>query len=85
MAAAKALAELAREEVPIEVSRAYGGKTFEYGKDYIIPTPFDPRLLPRISSAVAKAAMESGAAKKQITDWNEYEHYLKMRTYKTQW
>lgn len=63
LAAAHALANLAREPVPIEVSAAYQGKTFEFGKDYIIPTPFDPRLLYHVSSAVAKAAMESGAAK----------------------
>lgn len=63
MAAAKALAMLAREEVPESVSRAYEGKQFSFGKDYIIPTPFDPRLLYTISSAVAKAAMDSGIAK----------------------
>jgi malate dehydrogenase (oxaloacetate-decarboxylating)(NADP+) len=76
MAAAKALAMLAREPVPAEVSRAYNGKQFSFGKDYIIPTPFDPRLLYTVSSAVAKAAMDSGIAKIQITDWNEYKHEL---------
>ena len=83
MAAAIALAELARLPVPDEVSRAYGGKRFSFGPDYIIPTPFDPRLLYTVSSAVAKAAMSSGIAKIQITDWNEYKHELQMRTMKT--
>lgn len=63
MAAALALAKLAREPVPEQVSRAYDNKEFTFGKDYIIPTPFDPRLLFNISSAVAKAAMSSGIAK----------------------
>ena len=62
MAAALALAELAREPVPAQVSEAYNGKQFSFGRDYIIPTPFDPRLLERISTAVAKAAIESGEA-----------------------
>ena len=85
MAAALALAELAREPVPKEVERAYGGKTFKFGPDYIVPTPFDPRLLFRIPKAVAKAAMESGVATKTITDWDEYDHILKIRTHKTTW
>jgi malate dehydrogenase (oxaloacetate-decarboxylating)(NADP+) len=63
MAAAIALAELAREPVPESVSRAYDNKKFEFGIKYIIPTPFDPRLLYNVSSAVAKAAMSSGIAK----------------------
>jgi malate dehydrogenase (oxaloacetate-decarboxylating)(NADP+) len=63
MAAALALAELARKPVPEIVSRAYGNKKFEFGLEYIIPTPFDPRLLFTVSSAVAKAAMSSGVAK----------------------
>jgi len=83
MAAAVALAMLAREDVPDEVARAYNGRRMTFGKDYIIPTPFDPRLLYTISVAVAKAAMESGIAKIQITDWNEYRHQLQMRTMKT--
>ena len=57
MAAAKALAELARETVPPEVSQAYGGKSFTFGADYIIPTPFDPRLIYKVAEAVAKAAI----------------------------
>ena len=63
MAAAIALAELARKPVPEIVSRAYSNKKFEFGLEYIIPTPFDPRLLFTVSSAVAKAAMSSGVAK----------------------
>jgi malate dehydrogenase (oxaloacetate-decarboxylating)(NADP+) len=63
MAAALALAELAREPVPSEVSKAYQGKTFEFGRDYIMPTPFDPRLIYTIPKAVAQAAMKSGVAK----------------------
>jgi len=76
MAAALALAELARQPVPDIVARAYNGKRFSFGNEYIIPTPFDPRLLYVVSSAVAKAAMDSGVAKIQITDWNEYKHEL---------
>ena len=74
MAAAKALADLAREIVPPEVSQAYEGKSFTFGADYIIPTPFDPRLIYKVSEAVAKAAIQSGAATQQITDWQEYEN-----------
>jgi len=62
MATALALAELAREPVPAEVSRAYNGKKFEFGPEYIMPTPFDPRLIQRLPMAVAKAAMKSGVA-----------------------
>jgi len=83
LAAANALAELAREPVPFEVSAKYEGREFEFGNEYIIPTPFDPRLLFTVSKAVAQAAMDSGVAKHQITDWNEYKHYLQLRTYKT--
>ncbi len=83
MAASMALAELAREPVPAEVSRAYQGRHFEFGADYIVPTPFDPRLLVKISTAVAKAAIESGAAKHIITDWKEYEYRLKARVMHT--
>ena len=72
MAAAVALSQLAREPVPDTVSSAYDGKRFSFGPDYIIPTPFDPRLLETISEAVAKAAILSGVATKQITDWVEY-------------
>lgn len=83
MAAALALAELAREPVPDAVARAYQGKRFTFGRDYIMPTPFDPRLIYTIPLAVAKAAMDSGVAKIHIEDWNEYKHELKIRTLKT--
>lgn len=83
MAAAKALAALAREPVPDAVARAYGGKRFKFGIEYIIPTPFDPRLIYTIPPAVAKAAMDSGVAKHQIEDWNEYKHELRIRILKT--
>lgn len=83
MAAALALAELAREPVPDIVARAYGGRRMTFGKEYIIPTPFDPRLITIVPKAVAKAAMDSGVATIQIEDWNEYNHELKIRTLKT--
>ena len=83
MATAKALAALAKEPVPDVVARAYGGKRHKFGPEYIIPTPFDPRLIERIPMAVAKAAMESGIAKIQITDWVEYNFSLKMKTMHT--
>ena len=60
IAAAKAIAELAREQVPEEVAAAYGGATQQFGADYIIPAPFDPRLMEVVSAAVAKAAMDIG-------------------------
>lgn len=79
MAAVKALAELAREKVPEVVINAYGGKEFSFGSDYIIPKPFDPRVLWKVAPAVARAAMESGVARQPITDWQEYEEQLKER------
>ncbi|OJV16002.1 MAG: NADP-dependent malic enzyme [Alphaproteobacteria bacterium 33-17] len=79
IAAAKALAELAREPVPDEVSAAYAGKKMHYGSEYIIPVPFDPRLITRIPMAVAKAAVETGVAKKPITDWETYKMQLSER------
>ncbi|MHA7820354.1 MAG: NADP-dependent malic enzyme [Erythrobacter sp.] len=78
VAAATAIAELARERVPEEVSAAYG-KNQKFGTDYIIPAPFDPRLIEVVSSAVAKAAMDSGVAQKRIEDLDEYQHQLKSR------
>lgn len=77
IAAAESLAMLAREPVPKEVERAYAGTHFEFGPDYIMPTPFDPRLLEIVSRAVAQAAMDSGVARVQIKDWNEYRFQLK--------
>ena len=83
MAAALALAELAQKPVPDEVARAYGGKRFSFGPDYIIPTPFDPRLLYTVSEAVAKAAITSGIATTFIDDWVEYRFQLRARTMHT--
>jgi malate dehydrogenase (oxaloacetate-decarboxylating)(NADP+) len=79
VAAAEALAKLAREDVPDEVDRAYSGRRLRYGPDYIVPVPFDPRLIVEVSAAVAKAAMESGVAKKQIADMAEYKRSLSGR------
>ena len=78
IAAARAIAELAREPVPAEVAAAYG-KDHKFGRDYIIPAPFDPRLMEVVSSAVAKAAMESGVAQAGIEDFDRYRHELKGR------
>ncbi len=78
IAAARAIAELAREAVPEEVAAAYG-QNHTFGLDYIIPAPFDPRLMEVVSSAVAKAAMESGVAQKPIEDFDAYRTELKAR------
>ena len=72
IAAAEALARLAREDVPDEVAAAYSGQRLTYGPDYIIPAPFDPRLIWAVPSAVAKAAMDSGVARKPILDMAAY-------------
>jgi malate dehydrogenase (oxaloacetate-decarboxylating)(NADP+) len=79
VAAARALAELAREDVPDEVDAAYGGRRLRYGPEYIIPVPFDPRLITRIPAAVAKAAMDTGVARKPITDFALYQRQLRAR------
>ena len=71
IACAEALAALAREDVPDEVAVAYG-KELTFGKNYIIPTPFDPRLIHRIPPAVARAGMETGAARRPIIDMESY-------------
>ncbi|WP_299921861.1 NADP-dependent malic enzyme [uncultured Pelagimonas sp.] len=78
IACAQALADLAREDVPDEVALAYG-KSLTFGRDYIIPTPFDPRLIHRIPPAVARAGMETGAARRPIIDIDAYEEGLKSR------
>ncbi|WP_136636105.1 NADP-dependent malic enzyme [Pseudooceanicola onchidii] len=78
IACAEALAELAREDVPDEVAMAYG-RSLTFGRDYIIPTPFDPRLIHRIPPAVARAGMETGAARRPIVDMDAYELSLKSR------
>lgn len=79
VAAAQALAELAREDVPDEVAAAYHGARPTFGKDYIIPTPFDPRLISFIPPFVAKAAMDTGVARIQIADMEEYRQSLARR------
>lgn len=76
VAAVRAIAELAKQPVPDVVNAAYNLKRLSFGHDYIIPKPLDPRLLTIVSPAVAKAAMESGVARKQITDWNAYNDKL---------
>ncbi len=79
VAAANAIANLAREDVPDEVVAAMGGERPHYGKDYIIPSTFDPRLISIIPSAVAKAAMETGVARKKIENFEIYQEQLKQR------
>ena len=76
IAAVQALAQLAREEVPEEVRRAYDGAALSFGREYVIPKPFDYRALLRVAPAVARAAMESGVARIPITDWKAYTERL---------
>lgn len=78
-AAVYALASLAKEMVPESVSKAYNVDNLAFGKDYIIPKPLDPRLITRVAPAVAKAAMDSGVARKPITDWDAYKLELSKR------
>ncbi len=77
--AVKALAELAKKYVPELVTKAYNMENIVFGKDYIIPKPLDPRLITTVAPAVAQAAMESGVARKPITDWEEYKRELGAR------
>ena len=79
IAAAEALARLAREPVPDEVAAAYGGRSQSFGRDYIIPAPFDPRLMEVVASAVAEAAMRSGVAQHPIADMEAYRQELRAR------
>jgi malate dehydrogenase (oxaloacetate-decarboxylating)(NADP+) len=79
IAAARALAELAREDVPDEVALAYRGARPVYGPDYIIPVPFDPRLISRVSSAVAEAAVRTGVARREMKDADVYRYQLSAR------
>src|SRR4029450_12593731 len=79
VAAAQALADLARQQVPEEVAQAYGGRAQSFGPDYIIPAPFDPRLVEVVPAAVARAAMESGVAQFPIRDMSVYRTALKSR------
>ena len=80
LAAAHALAKLARETVPAEVAAAYGGEHFEFGPEYIIPKPFDGRVLSRVALAVAKAACDTGVASEPISDWEAYRSRLEGMT-----
>jgi malate dehydrogenase (oxaloacetate-decarboxylating)(NADP+) len=82
LAASRALAELARQDVPESVSAAYGGQTFTFGRDYIIPKPFDPRVLVAVAPAVARAAMDSGVARINV-DHDSYVETLRRRQGRT--
>ncbi len=79
IAAAEAIADLAREDVPDEVGAAYSGRHMRYGPDYLIPAPFDPRLIRAVPPAVARAAMDSGVARMPIIDMDAYHHTLTAR------
>ncbi len=79
IAAAKALAGLAKEDVPDMVARAYNKQNIVFGRDYIIPKPLDPRLITTVSTAVAKAAMETGVAQKPVKNWTAYKNELTQR------
>ena len=79
IAAANALAELARQQVPEEVAAAYGGKAHSFGPEYIIPAPFDPRLMEIVPAAVARAAIDSGVARQPIADMDAYRQSLRAR------
>lgn len=79
IAASKALAALAKEDVPEIVRRAYGGRSFSFGREYIVPKPFDPRVIEWEAAAVAEAACEEGIARKPITDWEGYRKSLRER------
>jgi len=79
LAASKALAELAKEPVPEEVNIAFAVQNLKFGREYIIPKPTDPRLIERVAPAVAKAAMETGIAKKPVEDWKKYLEELRRR------
>ncbi|HLP16009.1 MAG TPA: NADP-dependent malic enzyme [Bacteroidota bacterium] len=79
VAAVRALAQLAKEDVPDAVIRAYGGAEIKFGREYIIPKPFDARVLTRVAPAVAKAAMDTGVARIAIEDWDEYRNKLEER------
>ncbi|SDK62055.1 malate dehydrogenase (oxaloacetate-decarboxylating)(NADP+) [Catalinimonas alkaloidigena] len=84
LAAVKALAELAKEVVPDQVNRAYEDNTLGFGRGYLIPKPLDPRLITTVAPAVARAAMETGVARRNITDWDAYDQELLGRVGSTQ-
>lgn len=77
MAAAKAISALAKEEVPEAVKKAIPGREFVFGREYIVPTPFDPRLMESIAPSVAQAAAATGVARNPITDFDAYKQSLK--------
>ncbi|NRA73819.1 MAG: hypothetical protein HRU36_03650 [Rickettsiales bacterium] len=81
IAASHSLAKLAREEVPEEVLKTYPGQKLEFGSNYIVPTPFDPRLLYTVSSEIARAAIRTGVARNKITDFDEYKKSLESRLF----
>ena len=83
LACVHALANLARKEVSAEVATVYGGEQLSFGLDYMIPKPFDPRLIVELPMAVAKVAMETGVATRPITDWNAYREKLQSYSYRT--
>ena len=83
VAAVEAIAALARAEASDVVANAYGGALSGFGPDYIIPKPFDPRLILHIAPAVARAAMESGVARRPITDFEAYENELEKFVYRS--
>jgi len=76
MAAVRAIAQLAKEPIPDMVRKAYNKENMAYGREYIVPTPLDPRLIERVPAAIAKAAMESGVARIEIKNWDDYNESL---------
>ncbi len=79
LAAVRAIADMAKKSVPEAVNLAYNAKNLKFGRDYIIPKPMDQRLITEVSAAVAKAAIDSGVARKTITDWDAYKEQLRLR------
>ena len=77
LAAAHAIAALAREPIPASVLRAYNLEKLEFGRSYLIPKPLDPRLLCTVATAVARAAVESGVARRPVADWDAYAERLR--------
>ena len=84
LAAARAIAALAQQPVPAAVLQAYRLQRLEFGRSYLIPKPLDPRLLATVAPAVARAAMESGVARRPVTDWEAYAEELRNRVEPTE-
>ena len=76
LSAVRAIADLAKQPVPSVVNAAYGMTNLKFGRDYILPKPLDPRLITTVAPAVARGAMESGVARRPITDWEAYNEKL---------